>query len=153
MKFSETERWLHSCHMTSFRIFPKHDVRARCVECSPIHQLNYRNPFLRDEPSPCGVFYNQDRNKTGSCTKDPNGPVWLTTRTRTRSSGQCVSGATCSATLSFPSRLSPIFHWTKPPYILLQALPEPWRATTDSSASTPNKRDSEYTETHINNIL
>ena len=70
----------------------------------------------------------------------------LTTKTSTLSSGQWVSGSTWSARLSFPSSLSPIFHWTKPPYILLQALPDPCLATQDNSPSTPNNRASVYTE-------
>lgn len=39
--------------------------------------------------------------------------------------------------LSFPSARSPICHSTKPPYRLRQALPEPLRATSDRSLSTP----------------
>ena len=61
-----------------------------------------------------------------------------TTSTKILSSGQWVSGSTCWAKLSFPSSLFPMVHWTNPPYMLLQALPEPWRAIADSSPSTPN---------------
>lgn len=98
------------------------------------------------------LLSNDQKTENRKLYERSKGPMWLTTRMRTRSSGQCVSGATCSATLSFPSCLSPIFHCTKPPYILLQALPEPWRATSDSSASTPNKRDSEYTESDTDTL-
>lgn len=64
----------------------------------------------------------------------------LTTRMRTRSSGQCDSGATCRAMLSFPSARCPICHSTKPPCRLRQALPEPRRATSERSLSTPYTR-------------
>lgn len=69
--------------------------------------------------------------------RQPPLPASLTTSMRTRSSGQCDSGATCRATLSFPSARSPICHSTKPPYRLRQALPEPRRATSERSLSTP----------------
>lgn len=49
----------------------------------------------------------------------------LTTSIRTRSSGQCVSGAICSVDESSPSSASPLFQMTKPPWMLRQALPEP----------------------------
>lgn len=49
----------------------------------------------------------------------------FTTSIRTRSSGQCVSGAICSAVESSPSSASPLFQMTKPPWMLRQALPEP----------------------------
>lgn len=48
-------------------------------------------------------------------------------------SGQCDSGATCTAMLSSPSLLDPISHFTYPPYILRHALPLPSRAITESS--------------------
>lgn len=53
-----------------------------------------------------------------------------------RNSGQCVTGANCTAVESNPSIRVPLFHRTKPPYMLRQALPEPCRAIDDTSSAT-----------------
>ena len=45
----------------------------------------------------------------------------------------CFLFLTCSAVLSSPSSLSPFSHDTKPPYTLLQALPDPCLAIIDKS--------------------
>ena len=58
-----------------------------------------------------------------------------TTAMRTRSSGQWLSGATCTARLSEPSSLAPMLQRTKPPYRERQAEPEPMRAMVVSSPS------------------
>lgn len=79
-------------------------------------------------PHPAGGWWVQPRHRLSRS---------LTTSTRTLSSGQWLSGATCQAMLSLPSGRSPRCHCTKPPNMLRQALPEPHRATSDNSPSTP----------------
>ena len=60
-----------------------------------------------------------------SPTPDWTAAGMLTTRMSVRRDGQWSAGAICLAKESVPSCRSPIFHSTKPPYILRHALPEP----------------------------
>ena len=106
-----------SCHQTSWCASAWSSPKSKTL-----HQTNLRAYVSRNLMSQ--LVHKVHLNTASMACKDRVRYI-TTTTIRTRNSGQWVWGASCTESESLPSSLHPICHSTKPPWTLLQALPDP----------------------------